>query len=176
MPFCSRILKAERLQKFYKDGDILVFGIGKKEEHRAKRLITVYQKISVKTGKWATLRFPLIEESVSKDDINHFIAEAGIEQPLLYKLGFEHNNCSGGCVRAGKRQWKRLYDILPETYLERERVEEDLREFLGKDVHYLKDETLKDFRYRIEHGLLPKMYYRDSPDVIECIGICDTIE
>jgi len=47
--------------------------------------------------------------------------------------------------------------------MERERVEEDMRKFLGKNVHYLKDETLKGFRYRIANGLLPRMYYKNSP-------------
>ena len=28
MPFCSSTLKAERLQKYYQDGDTLVFGLG----------------------------------------------------------------------------------------------------------------------------------------------------
>jgi len=28
MPFCSRVLKAERLHNFYNDGDAIIFGIG----------------------------------------------------------------------------------------------------------------------------------------------------
>lgn len=37
MPFCLRILKAERLQKFYKDGHTIIFGIGVDEPHCVKR-------------------------------------------------------------------------------------------------------------------------------------------
>lgn len=28
--------------------------------------------------------------------------------PLLYRLGFDHNNCGGGCIKAGQAQWARL--------------------------------------------------------------------
>jgi len=48
MPFCSRILKAERLQKFVKNGDILIFGIDKNESKRAKRIEQVYRNIAFK--------------------------------------------------------------------------------------------------------------------------------
>jgi len=127
MPFCSRILKAERLQKYYKDGDILVFGIGLDEPDRWDRLNVVYSKIAKKTGKKCSLEMPLISNSITSLDIDNFLKNAGIREPLLYSLGFKHNNCSGGCVRAGKKHWKLLYEKLPGVYLERERVEEKIR-------------------------------------------------
>lgn len=174
MPFCSRILKAERLQKFYKDGDTLIFGIGSEEIHRATRLVGVYQIIAAKTHKNSKLLFPLIHENITKKDINDFLITAGIEEPILYKMGFSHNNCSGGCVRAGKKHWKLLWEKLPMVYLERERVEVEVRNFLGKDVHFFKDETLKEFREKIERKELSSFY--DDLDVeTECIGICETI-
>ena len=158
MPFCSRILKAERLQKYYKDGDTLVFGIGPDEPHRANRLAGVYQSVAVKTGKQSKLVFPLIKENVTKQQIDDFLDMAKIQEPLLYRLGFLHNNCSGGCVRAGKKQWKLLYDKLPEVYAERERVEKEIREYLGKNISFLKDETLEAFRRRIERRELSSYY------------------
>jgi 3'-phosphoadenosine 5'-phosphosulfate sulfotransferase (PAPS reductase)/FAD synthetase len=174
MPFCSRILKAERLQKFYEDGDILVFGIGADEPHRAVRLVSVYSGIAEKRKKWPQLRFPLISEAVTKEQINDFLKEASIEEPLLYRLGFTHNNCSGGCVRAGKKHWKLVYEKLPEVYAERERVEREVGKFLGKKVHFFKDETLEEFRGRIERGELSAFYDRDDDKEFECIGICST--
>jgi len=176
MPFCSRILKAERLQKFYKNGDTLIFGIGIDELPRAYRITGVYQTIAAKTGKWCKLEFPLIRENVTKLQIDDFLRNANIEVPLLYKLGFVHNNCSGGCVRAGKKQWKLLYEVLPEVYADRERVEKQMREYLVKDVSFFKDETLEAFRGRIERGELSN-YYNDKDDEqeTECIGICSSM-
>jgi len=178
MPFCSRVLKAERLQKFYKDGDILIFGIGADEAHRAKRLIEVYSYIAEKKKKTPTLRFPLISEQVSKEDINNWLKEIGIEEPLLYRLGFLHNNCSGGCVRAGKGHWRLLYKKLPEVYLERERVEREMREYLDKDVTIFKDETLESFRKKIEREGDQLSFWGDDDGEkeVECIGICSNME
>ena len=175
MPFCSRILKAERLQKFYKDGDTLVFGIGAGEPYRANRLVGVYQTVAVKTGRWPKLSFPLISENVTKKQIDAFLVAAGIQEPLLYRLGFLHNNCSGGCVRAGKKHWKLLYEKLPGVYAERERVEREMREYLGKDISFFKDETLKAFRRRIELGDLSAHYDTDDDKETECIGVCSSI-
>ena len=175
MPFCSRVLKAERMQKYYEEGDLLVFGIGSDELHRASRLVGVYQTVSIKKGKWAQLVFPLISEKVTKQQIDDFLNDAGIEEPLLYRLGFLHNNCSGGCVRAGKKHWKLLYEKLPEVYAERERVEREVREYLGKDVHFFKDETLESFRGRIERRELSSYYDTDEDKETECIGICSSL-
>lgn len=173
MPFCSRVLKAERLQKWVRDGDEILFGIGPEEARRAKRLIEVYNWVSEKRGINIKLGFPLISEMIKGEDVDAWLASTGIEEPEMYKMGFSHNNCSGGCVRAGKKQWKRLYEKMPEVYAERERVENEMREFLGKDVHFMKDETLESFRGRIERGELSK-YYDDEPEMTECIGVCST--
>lgn len=176
MPFCSMILKAERLQRFYKDGDILVFGIGSEEMGRASRIIAVYQRIAVKTNRYARIELPLITEQISSRDIDSKITQMGIEPPALYGIGFIHNNCSGGCVRAGKKQWKLLYEKLPSVYAERERVENYMRGITQKDIHFFKDETLKHFRWRIETGNLSK-HYLENEDIVEheCIGICESI-
>jgi 3'-phosphoadenosine 5'-phosphosulfate sulfotransferase (PAPS reductase)/FAD synthetase len=174
MPFCSRILKAERLQKFYRDGDTLIFGIGPEEMHRAQRLVGVYQVIAAKTNKKAKILFPLIHENITKKDVDNFLKNSGIEEPILYKMGFLHNNCSGGCVRAGKRHWKLLFDKLPDVYFERARVEREVRIFLKKDVHFFKDETLDEFQARIERNELSS-FYDDVETETECIGICESI-
>lgn len=172
MPFCSRILKAERLQRFFDEGDSLVFGITVDEPHRALRIEGVYQKIWASIGKRANLLFPLIRYKVSGEDVDAFLNEAGIQEPRLYKLGFSHNNCSGGCVRAGKKQWALLLKTLPDVYRQREETEERMRNYLGKDVSFLKDETLKDLRERISRY---NPIFPDFDDVHECIGICETL-
>tara|TARA_R110002110_G_scaffold73643_2_gene195384 strand:+ start:3591 stop:4361 length:771 start_codon:yes stop_codon:yes gene_type:complete len=174
LPICSRTLKADRMQKYFSDGDTLIFGIGPEEQHRAKRIISTYLMVGEQTNKWAKIRFPLVAEHVHQNDVTTFIEQSGIETPLLYRLGFKHNNCYGGCVRQGKKSWKRLYDTLPDIYAERERAEEELRDYIGKDVHFLADETLKSFRGKIEREELGAAYYKDVETSVECIGICST--
>lgn len=170
VPFCSRILKAERLQKFYAHGDTLIFGIGPEEERRAPRIRGVYEKFKKKCA----VLFPLIQEKITKSEVDAWLKKTGIEEPLLYKLGFSHNNCSGGCVRSGKKNWIRLLKKLPEVYKERERVEEDFFTLTGKRGTFLKNESLKELRIRYENGKLSKFYdMDDGKEVSECIGICN---
>ena len=178
MPFCSRILKAERLQRFVEDGDAIVFGIGntKEELKRAERIRNVYREVSRKRKIQLYISFPIIYERVSDSEIDNWLASTGIEEPLLYKLGFSHNNCSGGCVRAGKKSWARLYLLLPEVYKERERAEKEFREYIGKDVHILRDETLESLRKRVDSGEFDKYAaLSDIENIKECIGVCSTM-
>jgi len=96
-------------------------GLGKHEEHREDRINLVYLDIGNKRKAWADLHFPLIENRTTRQQVDYWLHSTGICEPEIYRLGFEHNNCSGGCVRAGKKQWKKLYDLLPEVYADREK-------------------------------------------------------
>lgn len=174
MPFCSHELKALRLQKFYQDGDTIIFGISADEAHRAKRLLEIYSEISRQRNKNVTLLFPLISENVSKRQVDKFLKDAGIEEPELYKLGFKHNNCSGGCVRQAKSSWRLLYEKFPEVYADRERMEKDISEYLGKKVTIMSDESLEEFRIRIQNGMLTNHYFKEYESEFECVGICST--
>jgi len=170
VPLCSRVLKAERLQKFYKDGDNLIFGIGIEEYHRMRPIISRYQIVYAQTGKFCTLEFPLIKQEIPRYKIDEWFRQTGIKMPELYELGFEHNNCSGGCVRQGAKRWRKLLKTLPDVYQAREDLENSFREKFG-DYSFMKDITLKEFKETDES------FDRLNPDLFdgECIGICQFI-
>ncbi len=69
------------------------------------------------------------------------LERAGIRMPDLYREGFPHNNCGGGCVRAGHAQFAKLYRQRPGTFAEWEQGEERLRAFLDRDVSILRDRS-----------------------------------
>ena len=167
VPLCSRILKAERLQKYYKDGDNLIFGIGIEEKRRVQRIVAAYQTVYAKTSKFCALGFPLVEREISKEETMAWFKRTEIKIPELYTLGFEHNNCSGGCVRQGKRQWKHLLSALPDVYRERELLEKRFREVFGKGS-YLKNTTLEELRGDM-------VLDSEEPFHGECIGICQFV-
>ena len=173
MPFCSRILKADRLRKFFADGDTIIFGISSDEAHRAQRIVKIYYEFGKSKGKWAKISFPLIREKIDKDEVRALYDRLGIDIPVLYKLGFAHNNCSGGCVRSGKKQWIHLLRTLPEVYKKREETEERISAMLGKSVTFMKDTSLKALREKIESQMEIK-FSEDETIVTECIGICSS--
>lgn len=175
MPFCSVKLKAERLQKYCRDGDVLLFGIGAEEAHRAVRIVDVYAEVARRRRITLTVRFPLIEQRVTPQTIDAFYVDHGIEIPALYRLGFKHNNCGGGCVRSSRRQWLHLLRTQPETFAERERFEGEISDHFGKRLTMMKNISLKELRLAAEAQSEIVFDSDDERDVTDCIGICSTM-
>lgn len=155
---CSKILKRKSIDRIittrYEAGTFTrVFGMDWTERHRIKRLTAALAPQPV----W----FPLNEAPyVDKCHIANFLEKIGIKVPRLYDMGFTHNNCGGGCVKAGFAHWAHLYYTMPERYAMWENKEEDIRQHLGKDVTILTRErqgetqrvTLQMFRQELESG------------------------
>ena len=153
---CSRILKREPARKWIEENtseDVdLIFGYNWDEVHRHERA----------KPHWAPRRVvsPLTTPPYrTRQEMMAQLADSGMEPPRLYKMGFSHNNCGGGCVKAGQGHFSHLLKVLPDVYADWEQNEEKLREQLG-DVSILRDRqggtttplTLKEFRQRQEAG------------------------
>jgi len=153
---CSKILKRKFIRRWITDhhdptNTIVYLGIDWTEQHRLEKAIPHWDP-------W-TLRAPLTEPPyLDKQDVFDWLATEGIELPRLYKLGMPHNNCGGACVKAGKAHFARLLEVLPDVYADWEHKEQEMRDYLGKDVAILRDrrdgvtkpETLKAWRERLE--------------------------
>jgi hypothetical protein len=74
---------------------------------------------------------------LSKKQMIEECEKDGIKPPRLYELGFKHNNCGGGCVRAGQAQFKLLLDTMPDRFAEWEKQEEKMQDHLGVEVTIL---------------------------------------
>ncbi|MFD6329160.1 hypothetical protein ACFWGI_06225 [Streptomyces niveus] len=93
------------------------------------------------TRNWAPWRveFPLLDgPDRPKQALLDELRAHGLEPPRLYEMGFPHNNCGGGCIRAGQSQWKLLLDTFPERFARAEREENAFRARRRKDVAILK--------------------------------------
>lgn len=158
---CSHVLKQEMAAKWVSEhyplqnGEApevtLYLGIDWTEEHRTKA--------PIKNWSPYTVNFPMCSEPfLDKHDTLRMLDRVSIKQPRLYEMGFSHNNCSGACVRAGQGHWAKVYEQMPKAYRYQERKEQEMRDYLGKDVSILKQVrdkvtyrlTLTDLRSRIE--------------------------
>ena len=153
---CSRILKREFLRRWLDEhcdpaSTTVYLGIDWTEAHRFERAQRYWVPWRVEA--------PLCEPPyLLKDDMLAALRAEGIRPPRLYELGFSHNNCGGFCVKAGQAHFALLYRTMPERYLYHERREQELRDFLGKNVAILVDRrgggarpmTLREFRERLE--------------------------
>lgn len=154
---CSRILKREFLRKWLEthctpEDTKVYIGISWDEAHRYEGTHRYWQP-------WLCLA-PLIDPPyLTKTDIIKDMQTAGIEPPRLYALGFPHNNCGGFCIKAGQAHFRLLLEKFPERYAYHERKEQELREYLNKDVAILRDRrggttkplTLRELRGRQDY-------------------------
>lgn len=137
---CSRILKRDIAKKYVHEnfpdpGTVqLWLGMNWDEEERlvrSKRFWEPYQMDSLLMEKpW-----------MSQGQMHDLLKELNILPPRLSLLGFPHNNCGGGCVKAGQAHFRHLLQTLPEVYAEWENNEQEMREFLDKDVAILRDRS-----------------------------------
>jgi hypothetical protein len=88
---CTRTLKKEVAAKFWQPGDIDVLGYTAEEEDRYNRWIDANNHRRAKPI--------LIDRGLTKQDCLAMVERAGIELPVMYKLGYEHNNCFEGATR-----------------------------------------------------------------------------
>lgn len=151
---CSLVLKREFLRKHidanYDPADTVIYlGIDWTEAHRFTKAARYWQPWQVEA--------PMTEKPyLDKPAMLDWLRSEGIAPPRLYKMGFPHNNCGGFCIKAGIDHFRLLLHAMPERYAYHERREQELREYLGKDVAILKDRsggtvrplTLKELRER----------------------------
>ena len=153
---CSKFLKQRPAREWLEEHcdpatTVVYVGIDWSETHRLPAIEGAYLPYVAAA--------PLTEAPyVSKDDVQAACEAAGIAIPRLYRAGFPHNNCGGFCVRAGQAQMEKLLEQHPDRYRYHEEREQELREYLGKDVAILKitergvpvPVTLRTFRERLE--------------------------
>ncbi len=154
---CSQVLKRELCRQWV-------------DYHCAMQPTTLYVGISWDEGRIDEIRerwlpwhveAPMCQPPLlTKCEMMKEAIADGLQLSEAYSDGFSHDNCGGGCVKAGQAHFALLYQIRPHVYAEWERNEEDLRRHIGQDVSILKDRrggitkpmTLATFRERIETG------------------------
>lgn len=107
---CSAELKQKVREDFQDFDDIQVFGFDMDEErlqHRARDFRHHHPEIMVAT--------PLHDENLGKEECLALVERAGIEIPLMYRLGYGNNNCVG-CVKGGMGYWNKIRRDFPEAF------------------------------------------------------------
>jgi len=96
---CTMLLKKDVRLKFQLPTDKHIFGYCAEEQERFDRFLDA-NNIDAES--------PLIENGLLHQDCLALIEKAGIELPVMYKLGYQHNNCMG-CVKSqGAGYWNKI--------------------------------------------------------------------
>lgn len=139
---CSHILKQKPAREWLNENcevnnTIVYVGIDWTETHRLPAIIKNYKPYEAQ----APLAIPYYHSTAKpywdKEELIKWAQNEGLKTPRLYDLGFSHNNCGGGCVRAGQGQFKKLLEVMPERFEMWERKEQETIAHIGKDVSIL---------------------------------------
>ena len=154
---CTAELKKKVRFDFQRPDDIHVFGFSIEETKRADRFIEQNPGVNLIT--------PLITHQLTKADCLAMIERAGITLPVMYQLGYDHNNCVG-CVKGGMGYWNKIRVDFPDVF-----------ERMGKMERHLGHAVLRD-----KDGLVwldeldpTRGNFKAEPN-IECGVLCELAE
>lgn len=158
---CTRLLKKEVRKSFERPGDTQVFGYLKEEMKRVDRFIDANPSVDLWT--------PLVDADLTKSDCLAILRNAGIELPMMYRLGYHNNNCIG-CVKGSAGYWNKIRIDFPDTFERMSQVEQAL----GRTINRVQKD--KVFRRVALRDLPPDVGdYKKEPKV-ECGISCEYVE
>lgn len=124
-PICSTKLKREPLNEWMQQHYEMVEEQGNFLYEAATVSLgfdwTESNRVSDFQAQWPLWRLsaPMIEAPFwDKCRIIEETVNLGFKRPLLYELGFPHNNCGGACVKAGISHFVQLYYRLPAVFFQ----------------------------------------------------------
>ncbi len=113
--WCSQHLKREMLATVLLPGDVNVLGFTLEEIDRFDKHSDRYPN--------EQFRAPLIEHELGKKDCLAMVARAGIELPMMYRLGYDNANCIG-CPKGGQAYWQNIRADFPERFVQIQTIQE----------------------------------------------------
>lgn len=154
---CTLLLKKEVRQKFELPTDIHVLGYCLEEQARWDRFLDANNINAVST---------LIERKLTHADCLSMVERAGIALPVMYKLGYKHNNCVG-CVKAtGQGYWNKIRDDFHDAF---DRMAKESRRL---NVRLIRIEGERRFLDELKSGT---GNYQEEPE-IQCGAFCEMAE
>lgn len=85
--------------------------------------------------------FPLLWKPIVHFPFQYVREIMGIEIPMLYQLGFDHNNCGGECFRQSIGNWLLLRDKCPERFMHKARWEMYMQKRFETDFTIIRDQS-----------------------------------
>jgi hypothetical protein len=101
---CTMLLKKKVREDFQQPTDTHVFGYCAEEQGRWDSFLDANNIDAVS---------PLMDRGLEHSDCLSMIEQAGIELPVMYTLGYQHNNCIGCCKATGAGYWNKIRDDFP---------------------------------------------------------------
>ena len=157
---CSTNLKRKVLEQFSQPGDVLVFGFTAEEVDRFMDFKSRNEHLKCDA--------PLITHGLGKADCKAIIERAGIQLPLMYRLGYSNANCIG-CVKGGEGYFRAIREDFPDQFEALAQVEESI----GPTAYLFRDRKTGE-RYPLR-DIKPGKARRDL-EIPQCSFYCEAAE
>lgn len=154
---CRKALKGDVLEAASLPDDTWVLGYTAEETDRLNEFL------DANNGR--AVLCPLIDRGLMKADCLAMIERAGIELPMMYRLGYNNNNCRC-CVKGGEGYFNRQRVDFPENFV----ALADVQEAIGPGAYLFRDRKT-GVRYSLR-DLPPDNGRHDEPEIscsIHCL-------
>ena len=160
---CSEELKRFAIAKIKLPDDLTVIGYtaDARDSKRADRLEGMFPE--------EKFRFPLIERGLTHADCLAMVERAGIELPLMYRLGYQNANCVG-CVKGGEGYWNKIRRDFPEEFVQIANIQEEI----GPGAYLFRNRKT-GVRFSLKELDPEAGRYQDEPE-ISCGFVCSLAE
>jgi len=157
---CSMELKRKLLDAWKLPDDVMVFGYTAEEQER-------FDDFQERNPDRPVLA-PLIERKLGKADCKAMLERAGIELPMMYRMGYDNANCIG-CVKGGEGYWRAIREDFPAEFEELAKVQEEI----GPGAYLFRNRKTNE-RYSLRD--IPDGKARRNEKLPSCSFFCETAE
>jgi 3'-phosphoadenosine 5'-phosphosulfate sulfotransferase (PAPS reductase)/FAD synthetase len=161
---CTAELKRRLRNEYKRPTDRQIFGYTFEEKKRAADF--------VERNPGEVFWWNLIEMGLTKSDCLAMIDRAGIKLPIMYDLGYDHNNCIG-CVKGKMGYWNKIRVDFPETFDRMARLERTIGHAINSE-EITEGSRVKSPIFLDE--LDPKRGNFKTEPVIQCGPMCEIAE
>lgn len=157
---CTTELKRKLLDKWKQPGDVMVLGFTAEESDRLENFRDRNPDRPVLA--------PLIDAGLGKEDCKAMVERAGIELPLMYRMGYDNANCIG-CVKGGEGYFRAIREDFPDQFEELAMVQQSI----GKGAFLFRNRTTGE-RYSLRD--IPPGPIRRNESLPSCSFFCEIAE
>lgn len=164
---CTTRIKRGLLRTFEQPGDVLVLGYTAEEQWR----------LDDWRENWPDRHIiaPLIERGLTKEDCKAMVMRAGIELPMMYRLGYDNANCIG-CVKGGLGYFRAVREDFPQQFERLAQAEAKVAALHGDGAYILRHRSgpLKGQRFPLRE--LPAGPIERGEPLPSCGLFCESAE
>lgn len=114
---CTDLMKRRPRKLYQTPYDVHIFGFTVEERDRMESFI--------ESNPSLRCAWPLIHHQITRADCYAILAQAGIDLPAMYLLGYRNNNCIG-CVKGGAGYWNKIRVDFPDAFARMAALEREL--------------------------------------------------